>query len=118
MTFCPNCGAEVVESAKFCTECGAKLKGEATAMNRFQEHDQENSKSPQPSDELLDKVEEIWALKEKVPRKDRWLASSHGLHVRSGRLPGGATQYMVGGGKSVPNLVFVREVDGTRESGS
>ena len=73
-----------------------------------------NRKSPQPSDELLDKVEEIWALKEKVPRKDRWVASSHDLYVRSGRLPGGATQYMAGGGKSVPDLVFVRKVDGTR----
>lgn len=31
MPFCPGCGAEVVEGAKFCPECGHQLKAEAVA---------------------------------------------------------------------------------------
>lgn len=25
MAFCPYCGSEIAESAKFCTQCGARL---------------------------------------------------------------------------------------------
>ena len=73
-----------------------------------------NRKSPQPSDELLDKIEEIGDLKKECTLKYRSLATSYDLYVQSGHLPDGATQYMAGGDKLRPDLVFIREVDGTR----
>jgi len=64
-------------------------------------------------EELLDKIEEIGTIKGKLSFRDRALTSSYGLYVQSGRLPGGAMQYMAGG-KLLKKLVFVREADGTR----
>ncbi|MBA7666965.1 hypothetical protein ES703_75050 [subsurface metagenome] len=64
-------------------------------------------------EELLDKIEEIGTIKRRLSLKDRAQTSGYGLYVQSGRLPGGATQYMAGG-KLSKKLVFVREADGMR----
>ncbi|MFQ6122736.1 MAG: hypothetical protein ACE5LA_06755, partial [Dehalococcoidales bacterium] len=64
-------------------------------------------------EELLDKIEEIGAIKRNLSFKDRALTSSYGLYVQSGPLPAGAVQYMAGG-RLIKKLVFTREADGTR----
>ncbi len=40
---CPNCGAELLDDAKFCTNCGYKLDGIIEFSNNEQEKDSENS---------------------------------------------------------------------------
>ncbi len=64
-------------------------------------------------EKLLDKIEEIGAIKRNLSFKDRAQTSGYGLYVQSGRLPGGAAQYMAGG-KLLKKLVFIRGADGTR----
>jgi hypothetical protein len=64
-------------------------------------------------EELFEKIEEIGTIKRNLSFKDRALTSGYGLYVQSGRLSGGAMQYMAGG-KLAKKLVFVRQADGTR----
>jgi len=64
-------------------------------------------------EELLDKIEEIGTIKRRLSLRDRARTSGYGLYVQSGRLPGGAVQYMAGG-KIAKKIIFVREADGTR----
>ncbi len=74
-----------------------------------------NRKMPytQSLEDLLDKIEEIGTIKRKLSFRDRADTSGYGLYVQSGRLPGGAIQYMAGG-RFLKKMVFVREADGTR----
>ena len=67
-----------------------------------------------PSEQLLDKVEEIATIKRELSAEDCSLASAGGLYVQSGSVSGGVTQYMAGG-KFVSALVFMKTTEGSRK---
>jgi hypothetical protein len=73
-----------------------------------------NRKQPYPSQELLDSVEEIANIREKLSHGERKLTSAGGLYVFKHKTPGGVTQY-IARGKFHIKLAFLRTADGSRE---
>ena len=70
---------------------------------------------PCPSEELLDKIEEIGNIKRELSLEQRSWTSGSGLYVQSAHAPfGGLTKYSAGGGKVFANLIFFRDRGGTR----
>ena len=67
-----------------------------------------------PSEHLLNSIEEIATIKQTLSLRDRSLTSGNGLYVQSGKLPGGAIQYMAGG-RFIAKLIFVRNLDGSKD---
>lgn len=73
-----------------------------------------SGKDVYPSEQLLDKIEEIATIKQTLSLRDRSLTSGNGLYVQSGGLPSGAIQYMAGG-KFIARLIFIRNLDGSKD---
>lgn len=69
---------------------------------------------PEPSEDLLDKIEEIGDMKRGFSLPHRSLTSRLNLWVQSADVPGGGVRYMAGGGRILTDLVFERGEDGTR----
>ena len=70
---------------------------------------------PEPTEDVLDKVEEIGNIRRDLSLAKRSMVSANQkLYVQSGNLPGGGVQYMAGGRKLFAGLVFERRPDGTR----
>jgi hypothetical protein len=67
---------------------------------------------PEPSEDLLHKIEEIGNAKRDFPFPLRASTSGGGLYVQSGHVLGGGVQYMAGGGKWRASLVFEKKRDG------
>lgn len=101
MTFCPVCGVEADESAKFCKECGHQLK-QVMARDRRTNFDR-----------CLDKVEEIAKIKQQLPVAKQSQTSLCGLYVESRPLSGNRTR-IIARCRFRPDLVFTLHPDGTR----
>jgi hypothetical protein len=68
-----------------------------------------------PSEQLLDKIEEIANIKRGLSLEQRSWTSASGLYVQSADAPfAGLTKYSAGGGKVFASLIFFRDRDGTR----
>jgi endonuclease YncB( thermonuclease family) len=70
------------------------------------------NKDSQPSEQLLEAVEEIAAILQGLSPKDLQVIDLHGLHFISSPLPNGAKEFSVWG--IVDYLIFVREANGFR----
>ncbi|MFO8143936.1 MAG: hypothetical protein R6T78_04610 [Dehalococcoidales bacterium] len=66
-----------------------------------------------PSEHLLESIEEIAGIKDRLSLDDRSLATSRGLHVQKKALPGGELQYTAGGWLA-KKLIFVIGSDNNR----
>ena len=101
MPFCPACGFEADESAKFCKECGRQLKQVMARDHR------------RSFDRCLDKVEEIAKIQQRLPAAKRSQTSLHGLNIESHLLSGNRTRIIVRC-RFRPDLVFTLYPDGSR----
>ena len=66
-----------------------------------------------PSEHLINSIEEIAAIQDSLSLGDRSLTSARGLHVKTKSLATGELQYMAGG-RLITRLIFVKEPDGTK----
>jgi len=66
-----------------------------------------------PSEHLLDSIEEIAAIKERLSLGDRSLTSARGLHVHKKELADEGYLY-IAGGRLTKKLIFIRETEGAR----
>ena len=67
-----------------------------------------------PSEHLLDSIEEIATIKDRLSLGDRSLTTARGLHVQKKILPNSEAQYTAGG-RLMSKLVFVIGVDGIKD---
>jgi len=70
-----------------------------------------------PSEHLINSIEEIAAIQDSLSLGDRSLTSARGLHVKTKGLATGELQYMAGG-RLITKLVFIKEPDGTKSTGT
>ena len=66
-----------------------------------------------PSDHLLDSIEEIATIKDRLSLGDRSLTTARGLHVQK-KIPSSNELQYSAGGRLTAKLVFVIEADGAR----
>ncbi len=66
-----------------------------------------------PSEHLLDSIEEIATIKERLSLGDRSLTTARGLHVQKKTFPNSELQYAAGG-RLTTKLVFVIGADGVK----
>ncbi len=66
-----------------------------------------------PSEHLINSIEEIAAIQDSLSLGDRSLTSAKGLQVKTKSLATGELQYMAGG-RLITRLVFIKEPDGTK----
>ncbi len=71
MAFCPYCGSEIAESAKFCTQCGARLTQSVPAQEEPAEFVYTESIPPLPEQSAA-QSEAPHAEKRKKKSKRRW----------------------------------------------
>lgn len=60
--FCPNCGKEIEDGAKFCGECGAALNSDAETEREPEQTPAAAQPQPDAADKIISGVSVIWKI--------------------------------------------------------